>query len=151
MPRSSSSMMYNKRTRDKLTLFAGALCVRARVGTRVSRVDGETGERETGFGYRRLLRVCTVCVEPWEASPYSSPSLPLHYSGSLTYIIQRFKPESAGTDRTFNKHFSPSSRSSLCHLFSSFVLSFISVGICQTSPFIIFWYLAPFICDICIF
>ena len=43
--------------------------------------------RETGLGYRQLLRVCTVCVEPWEASRipphhfhFITPEADIHYS-----------------------------------------------------------------------
>lgn len=62
-------------------------------------------ERETGLGYRQLLRVCTVCVEPWEASRIPPHHFHFITPGERTYIIQLFKPQSTGTDRAFNKHF----------------------------------------------
>lgn len=51
--------------RDKLTLLAaGRAGVRAGwASVRASKVARDGG-RETGLGYRQLLRVCTVCVEP---------------------------------------------------------------------------------------
>lgn len=61
--------------------------------------------RETGLGYRQLLRVCTVCVEPWEASHIPPHHFHFITPGERTYIIQLFKPQSAGTNRAFNKHF----------------------------------------------
>ena len=63
-----------------------ALCVWQCVCGRSGRRQTEA-ERETGLGYRQLLRVCTVCVEPWEASRipphhfhFITPGADIHYS-----------------------------------------------------------------------
>lgn len=73
--------------RDKLTLLAAAQCVCVSVCVKGSGRRQTEAERETGLGYRQLLRVCTVCVEPWEASripPYHfhfiTPGADIHYS-----------------------------------------------------------------------
>lgn len=104
--------------RDKLTLLAAVLlclCARGRARVRASKVARD-GERETGLGYRQLLRVCTVCVEPWEASRIPPHHFHFITPGERTYIIQLFKPQSAGTDRAFNKHFNLNSHwSSVCY------------------------------------
>lgn len=104
--------------RDKLTLLAAVrACVRAggRASVRASKVARDE-ERETGLGYRQLLRVCTVCVEPWEASRIPPHHFHFITPGERTYIIQVFKPQSAGTDRAFNKHFNLNSHwSSVCY------------------------------------
>lgn len=102
--------------RDKLTLLAAVrACVRAGECACASKVARD-GERETGLGYRQLLRVCTVCVEPWEASRIPPHHFHFITPGERTYIIQLFKPQSAGTDRAFNKHFNLNSHwSSVCY------------------------------------
>lgn len=101
-----------QRQANPLSCCAPCICV----CVCASQVDGE---RETGLGYRQLLLQFALSPErPAVFLPIASTSL----LQELTYIIQRFKPWSAGTDRAFNKHFNLPYWSTLCYLICLFVL-----------------------------
>lgn len=58
------------------------MCVHMRKKKENQTKKDTEAERETGLGYGQLLRVCTVLSWALGGQLYSSPSLPLHYSGS---------------------------------------------------------------------